>query len=315
MRGVGSPRYILMTQGAVTDSNWRVTNSLPRSLAGRMASALSVLGGIATVTAEAIADPNRTDFYYSLTAVLILGVILWFLPWDRLGAAGTLGFMVFSLLALFLGSLEADGIYHPVEVPILLLTLFAWNGIAHNRWVSLAFGFPALFVYIGPGLLGFGEVPEPIAIVHTISFAVLIGETISWAATKLTTREAERLLHRYRVDFLTAAHHELRTPLTTMVGYLRLLEARADDMSKEQREEAIDEISKSAAKLERFTKRLIDVDRIRRGQSLELEELGLLAEHYGNDAEIDLDDPLRGADEPDPDEPAAPAEHERLNKR
>jgi signal transduction histidine kinase len=261
-----------------------------------MAAALAVIGGAATVTAEIVADPNRSDFVFSLASTLIFGVILWFLPWDRLGSAGTLGFMALSMLALFFGSIETDGIYHPVEVPVLLLVLFAWNGIAHNRWISVAFAFPALFVYVGPGLLGFGEVPEPIAIILTISFAVLTGESISWVATKLTTAEAERLLHRYRADFLNAAHHELRTPLTAIKGYLRLLESRFDDMSEEEREEAIQAISRSVARLERFTKRLVDVDRIRRGESLELDELGLLASHYG-EGEIDLADPLRGANE------------------
>lgn len=261
-----------------------------------MAAALAVLGGVATVTAESVADPTRTDLYYSLAATLIFGVILWFLPWDRFGGAGTLGFMAFSLLALFFGSMEADGIYHPVEVPILLITLFAWNGIAHNRWMSLAFGFPALFVYVGPGLLGFGEIPEPIAIILTISFAVLTGESVSWVATKLTTAEAERLLHRYRTDFLNAAHHELRTPLTTMMGYLRLLENRSDTLSEDERREAIEAVLRSVDRLDRFADRLIDVDRIRRGEALELEQLGLLAGHYG-EAEIDLEDPLRGSRE------------------
>lgn len=109
----------------------------------------------------------------------------------------------------------------------------------------------------------------------------------------MTTAQAEGLLNQHRADFLTAAQHEIRTPVTSIVGGLKLLRNRADQLRPEDREELINVALRATDRLERFAEGLADLDGGRERTS-DGDKLGLLGAHYTNGEEISLDDPSRG---------------------
>jgi PAS domain S-box-containing protein len=74
-------------------------------------------------------------------------------------------------------------------------------------------------------------------------------------------RQAERL----RDDILSAVSHELRTPLTSVLGFALTLEQRRGDLSLEETDRVIGELSHAARRLERLLVDLLDVERVRRG--------------------------------------------------
>jgi K+-sensing histidine kinase KdpD len=74
-------------------------------------------------------------------------------------------------------------------------------------------------------------------------------------------RQAERL----REDILSAVSHELRTPLTSVLGFALTLEHRRAELSEEETDRIVQELTASARRLERLLGDLLDVERVRRG--------------------------------------------------
>lgn len=283
-------------------SEKRTINSpLPRQLVGRMAAVLTSVGAVVSLLAEAVDGEIASSTTRSVGISVLVGVLLWFAPWERWGSVGTLSFFVLSIVALIVGDAASTGDEHPEWVPVFLMSLFAWNGLAHRRWTSIKLAPLAVLAYFAPASLGQGSPPGAFGIAFTVPFAVLVGEVIAWISEKLTTAENERLLSNQRADFLRAAQHELRTPLTSLSGYAQMLRDRGDQLSPEVRKESADAIARAAGRMNVLLTRMSELERGKTDGQMDLSELGLLAAHYG-EGEIDLKDPLRGADadaEPD----------------
>ena len=263
-------------------------NRIPRQLVGRLAALLTAMGAIASMIAGVLAHGAPSiEALRNPALSLVVAVVLWLLPWEKFGHLGTLGFMWLSLAALFFGDLYQLEDAHPEEVPVFLLTLFSWNGLAHDRWSSLKFAPLALAVLVLPDVMKGSTEVSAFTVGLTLPMCLFVGELVAWVTSQLVTAQEERKLADLKADFLTAASHELRTPLTSVMGYARLLQMRKDDLSPENVTEFSERIFENSSKLEAIVSRLVDAG----SQTMTKEQLhgvGLLAAHYqeGGAAEV-----------------------------
>lgn len=74
---------------------------------------------------------------------------------------------------------------------------------------------------------------------------------------------ARRVEHRseYIRNFASHVSHEFKTPLTAIQGAIELLQEHADEMSREQRERFLRNISQDSARLKRLVDRLLEMAR------------------------------------------------------
>ena len=78
------------------------------------------------------------------------------------------------------------------------------------------------------------------------------------------TERLERL-ERAHHEFLAMVAHELRDPMTSIIGYAELLLQRHDDMSEEERREALRTISKTGRRLVDLLEDILEVSRLEAG--------------------------------------------------
>jgi PAS domain S-box-containing protein len=90
------------------------------------------------------------------------------------------------------------------------------------------------------------------------------GETVAMVGTSQDVTE-QRQADRLREDILSAVSHELRTPLTAVLGFAVTLEQRRRDLSDEEVETIVRELTAAARRLEKLLTDLLDVERVRRG--------------------------------------------------
>ena len=90
------------------------------------------------------------------------------------------------------------------------------------------------------------------------------GETVAMVGTSQDVTE-QRQADRLREDILSAVSHELRTPLTAVLGFAVTLELRRHDLSDEEVETIVRELTAAARRLEKLLTDLLDVERVRRG--------------------------------------------------
>lgn len=104
--------------------------------------------------------------------------------------------------------------------------------------------------------------------------------------------EAEQAL-RYRDEFLAIASHELKTPLTTIIGYVSLLQRRAErNGSQPGDERALQAIAQQSDRLHKLIELLLDVSRMKSGQlqiALVPIDLSALVRRWAESAEPMLD--------------------------
>jgi signal transduction histidine kinase len=87
------------------------------------------------------------------------------------------------------------------------------------------------------------------------------------ARTGGETRE-ERLarLERLKNEFVAMVAHELREPLTTSIGYAELLLNRYEELSTDEREDALRAISRTGRRMVSLVEDMLDVTRMETGE-------------------------------------------------
>jgi signal transduction histidine kinase/DNA-binding response OmpR family regulator len=109
-----------------------------------------------------------------------------------------------------------------------------------------------------------------------------LGRRIAVAIDNARLYRAAQDSIRMRDIFLSVAAHELRTPLTSLLGYIQLVERRAerDSTIPERDRQALRVVSAQAARLSKMVTSLLDISRLQLGQ-LSIEpvplDLGALA--------------------------------------
>ncbi|MGI8773839.1 MAG: ATP-binding protein [Actinomycetota bacterium] len=91
------------------------------------------------------------------------------------------------------------------------------------------------------------------------------GELIKMIGTAqdVTERKKEEIL---RETFIANAAHELRTPLTSLLGLVDVLGRRNDRLRPDQREQAVEVMERSGARLASLVDNLLDLTKLQQGQ-------------------------------------------------
>jgi PAS domain S-box-containing protein len=92
-------------------------------------------------------------------------------------------------------------------------------------------------------------------------------EPVSMVGTAQDVTE-QRQVERLREDILSAVSHELRTPLTSVLGFALTLEERRSELDSETVDEIVADIAQAARRLERLLSDLLDIERLRLGQTV-----------------------------------------------
>jgi diguanylate cyclase (GGDEF)-like protein len=202
-----------------------------RRLTGRSGAVFFVVVGVLTISDtlmrgdSALRHVNAAGAIISGAVCIVLGAVMWFLPWERWSVRAP---MVVPYLIVLIG-IPLDRIVHFSTDPsadasygMLCFTLLAWIGLSQPRWTAARFA-PLLAAVLAvnaatsPGSVV--DVSVPLVIVPV---AVVLAEICGWTIGQL--RHAQRLDVR-RVESLEA----LATPLDAVdaAGVERQMAVRA----------------------------------------------------------------------------------------
>jgi diguanylate cyclase (GGDEF)-like protein len=158
--------------------------------AGTLVSILSYVPADATVSRAVLVS-------LGLASVLI-GVLVWVLPWHRWPVRSTLVLVPISFALIVLGN--RFGTVSPYTYGVFYVVVFCWLGLAHPRWTSVRVAPLAAIAYLIPAALDASHRGEAAySVLSTISVCILVGETIAWAMCELAT---ERAISEHRAHLL-----------------------------------------------------------------------------------------------------------------
>ncbi|HEY8489573.1 MAG TPA: EAL domain-containing protein [Dehalococcoidia bacterium] len=164
---------------------------LSRRVVGRIAAALYVVSGLVTALSPFLPGPphmDRTGVHAVGAAAVVVGAVIWFLPWDRWPRTATLvGVPVaFLLIALHNHFGGAD----PYRYGIFYVVTFAWIGLGHRQGTSVAFLPVMLVAYFVPLYLADAPPWAFSSAAYTAMVCLLVGEILSWVSGRLGRTQA-----------------------------------------------------------------------------------------------------------------------------
>jgi signal transduction histidine kinase len=212
-----------------------------RRLAGRLAATFFTGCGLLVLVTLPI--PVRGLDVAAIAAIAAvacaIGIAAWLAPWHKWPRQASLGLMppAFALIALA----NSYGGANQQVYEIFFLVAFAWIGMAHPPYTSVAMAPLAIAAYMSPLLFVYGDISRGLySTTIIIPVCVLVGEGIAWSLRRLENIEIALLRERGQTEhlreldelkdaFLSAASHELRTPITICRGHLDVLEPGAGE--------------------------------------------------------------------------------------
>ena len=179
-----------------------------RSVA-RVAAALWIGCGALVAVAIPLVATNEEGHRGTIVAVgvaaMVIGVIVWFLPWHRWPERATLVLVpvAFTVIAVY-----NRAAYDPWSYDVFFLVSFAWIGLAHPVGTSLAAAPVFVAAYLIP-LTGWHDVDMgPRSLVYALPTAVLLGEVVSWVSSRLRRAELARARSEARYSALVRSAAE-----------------------------------------------------------------------------------------------------------
>jgi len=183
-------------------------NESPRA-ATRYAAALLVVGGVVGFLSNHVLMPYRTSNEIIAAADIVVGLVVWFLPWDRWPMRATLALVPvgFAMIALSrsVGSVLVAG------YGVSFVVVFLWVGVTQpprtSFWLAplaaVAYAMPSIFVAGDPADVGSLIVVLPVCLVAAEIPARMLAELAA-------ARAAE---HAEATAFATAAQTDDLTGL------------------------------------------------------------------------------------------------------
>ncbi len=158
---------------------------LSRRDVARIGAALYVLSGLVTLLSLLLPAPrglNATGVIAVALVALLLGPLLWLLPWQRWPQRASLVFAVaaMGLIALHNYFGGAD----PYRISVFFLVVFTWVGFGHPRGTSLLLAPALVPAYLLPLLLRPHPASAISSIVYILPVCLLVGETLSWVTAQ-----------------------------------------------------------------------------------------------------------------------------------
>ena len=158
---------------------------------GRVAAALFILSGMATVTTPLLPAPpdmNVLGVFSTCLLVVITGVVTWFLPWNRWGRTATLWLVPFTMLfiAVFNSLAGAD----TYRYSLFFMVSSMWIGATQARWTCLRFAPLLALAYLAPLAIGTHPAWAMVSALYAIPVCVAAGETLGWVTSQLERAHA-----------------------------------------------------------------------------------------------------------------------------
>lgn len=161
--------------------------ALPRALAGRMISILFILSGLVSIVSMFVPFPGEMVRNTSgvLTVGLIgigIGIIAWFLPWQRWHRNTMLWFLPLSFVLISLYNFYSGT--DPYRYSLFYLVAFTWLGVAQPR--GAGFLFIPLFIvsYVAP-LWYVNRTAEALSVLYVLPVCLFISESLAWVSERL----------------------------------------------------------------------------------------------------------------------------------
>lgn len=225
-------------------------------LYGRMAAVFFAGSGALGLITLPLPAPgsNTATMAVVCAAALILGIAIWFAPWEKWPRRASLGVVppAFALIALSNTFGGAD--LH--NYSLFFVVAFVWIGMSQPPRTSAAMAPLAAAAYILPLFAMPGDLAVGLSSAAiTIPICVLVGEGIAWGVGRheqielALQRERDRAEQLRELDemkdaFLSAVSHELRTPITICRGHLEVLEDGASELEvRAVKETLVDELT------------------------------------------------------------------------
>jgi diguanylate cyclase (GGDEF)-like protein/PAS domain S-box-containing protein len=172
-----------------------VDGALPQKMIGRVAAVIWILSNLLIAGSVIIAPPvghgSRVGTLVVGITSLAFGVVLWFLPWDRLPRTTSLWAVpvAFAMIGLNLRVGPGNGFLYGIA----FMMVFVWLGMAQRQGTCLYFA-PLLIVAYAVPLLGVPERQTRLGLasmVFVVPACVLVGEALAWGVTLLSRSQAQ----------------------------------------------------------------------------------------------------------------------------
>ena len=139
------------------------------------------------------------------TTAVLVGTIVWFLPWDRWSPKSTLVLVPAAFGAIGLYNAAASD---PWSYDIFFLVSFAWVGLAHPVGTATLCSPLLVAAYLLP-MLGWDDRQLGVAsLVYVLPTSVLLGEAVSLVASRLRRAELETARSEQRFAALVRSSAE-----------------------------------------------------------------------------------------------------------
>jgi diguanylate cyclase (GGDEF)-like protein/PAS domain S-box-containing protein len=162
-------------------------------LAGRLSAYLYLLSGAMSLLAVLVLpvppEANRGALIGLSVLVVVLGAVIWVLPWRRWPRWTSLILLVptFVLIALNNGYSGSEGFRYST----FFFVTFAWIGLTQPKWTSVAMLPAAAVTYLVPLALAVRWNPVTVSsALFVLPSCVLLGEAIAWVSDRLRSSQA-----------------------------------------------------------------------------------------------------------------------------
>ena len=140
------------------------------------------------------AQQQSASSYYTVTVriaiiSIAIGIGVFFLPWERFARSSTLLLVPIGLALIASGNYLGSG--SPYEFGVFFVVVFAWVGLHHPRWTSVAVGLPAAAFYVAadPAPSPHGR-RRPVASAPPSPSSVFVGELLARSVAELQRARA-----------------------------------------------------------------------------------------------------------------------------
>jgi diguanylate cyclase (GGDEF)-like protein/PAS domain S-box-containing protein len=173
------------------------------SPAARQAAILFGIVGLLRLLALAVPGTRTVALLAVGLADLLLGGLVWVLPWERWPRLATLTLTVPAIALVVVSS--ATGLVPPNAIGMLFVLVFVWVGGNHQRWTSLLVAPLAALAYpLAVSLDDRGLRVDPRVVLLVTAMCVLVAETVALSQDRLRAMAAETsFLARHTTDLVT----------------------------------------------------------------------------------------------------------------
>ena len=184
------------------------TFSLSTRVVARVAAALWVAcGGLVAFAIPLLPlapGAERWPIVLAGLFAIVVGVVVWFLPWDRWPHRATLVLvpLAFAVIAVY----DAAAV-NPWSHAVFFLVAFAWVGLAHPPGTASMCVPVFVVAYLVP-LMGRDVELGVASLAYVLPTCVLLGESVSWVSARLRHAEEARARSQERFEALVRHANE-----------------------------------------------------------------------------------------------------------